>query len=133
MPYNSDCPSWLCNEWGVPHDIYYFLGFLALVSPYALIWQRFFKVANIAKGKALGFWGMLLLTEITLLFYLLIFVAMAMAFEWHFFFAMCYGPILVIGLLLLPTIIITILVAIFSSKKDGLEEKTNSDNQDLNT
>lgn len=133
MPYKSDCPSWLCNEWGVPHDIYYFLGFLLLIAPYALIWRRYFKGIGTISWGSLGCWGLVLVTEITLIVYLLIFMALGMAFNWHFFFVMCYGPFLVICLLLLPTVILTLLVAFLKGKKEEVGKKTNSDNDDLNT
>jgi hypothetical protein len=133
MNFKSDCPSWLCNEWGVPHDIYYFLAFLLLIAPYALIWRRLFKGSQTLISTPLGCGGLILLTQITLLIYLTILIALASSFDGHFVLAVCYGPIIIISALLVPTIIITIFLAIFSARKKETGSKTNIHDDDLNT
>ena len=41
------CPTWICNEWGVPHDGYYLLMAVFIALPYALIFHWFFKRFNL--------------------------------------------------------------------------------------
>jgi hypothetical protein len=68
----SNCPSWLCNEWGVPHNYIFFLGFLLLNIPYFTLWRLFFNRIKKNYDSTLDYCKLALLTEVTLWAYSII-------------------------------------------------------------
>jgi hypothetical protein len=68
----SNCPSWLCNEWGVPHNYIFFLGFLLLNMPYFILWRFFYNKNKNKYDSTLDYCELALLTEVTLWAYSII-------------------------------------------------------------
>lgn len=75
--HQSDCPTWLCNEWGVPHDYIYCLTFLVLLVPYVLFWRKLFKTNSESDRSALAWCGLVLFTLITMCIYFGLLAAVA--------------------------------------------------------
>ena len=67
--YKSNCPTWLCNQWGVPHDYIYWLTFLVLLVPYLLFWRKLFKTRAESQRSVLEWCGLTLFTLITFCIY----------------------------------------------------------------
>jgi hypothetical protein len=125
--YKSDCPTWLCNEWGVPYDIYYFLGFVLLLLPYVFIWQKMFVKNKALLSSASRYLGVILLTLISALIYLFVLIFLGKLIDSHFILALLYVPMIVIEFLLIPAILITIFVSFFGTSRKQIKIEPDKD------
>ena len=112
--YKSDCPTWICNEWGVPYDGYYFLAFLVLLIPYGVLWLKLVKKSRHWLNSALSYSVLVLLTEITLILYYVMLAMIGISANWHFLGALGLGVYMWLIYALLPILAITALLSMVS-------------------
>jgi hypothetical protein len=66
---NSKCPSWLYNDWCVPHYYVFVLSYLILILPFLILWKKLYKRNKSKISSVLDYCKLILLTEISMFIY----------------------------------------------------------------
>lgn len=107
----ADCPTWLCNEYGVPYDIFYFLSFLLLAIPYLWLIAYLYKQQKIGYSQKKAYIFYLLAPVGFFLYFVLLFFLFMNAHSpvLTFLAAVAYGSIMWLMMLMPVTIAIVLL------------------------
>jgi len=116
----ESCPTWVCNESGVPHDIFYFISFLLIAIPYLFFIAQLYKSQGIVYSQRKSYF-FYLLAPVGLYLYFALLFGLFISLKhplFEFLASVLFGSIMWM-LILIPIIIACLLIVLARKSLKG--------------